>query len=536
MVTQLKYGPEARQSMKDGVDKLANAVKVTLGPKGRNVAIKSNDPNSLAPVMTKDGVTVAKTINLCDKWEDMGAQLLKEAAVKTAGQAGDGTTTATILGQAIISRSLEAIDDGANPMDLKRGFDKAVKSVVASLKDIAQEINGDYDKIRNIATISANNDAEIGKLIGDAMEQVGENGRIVMQESRTEETHIEVIDGLQIQKGYISPAFINNQQTGHVEFEDALILIYDKKISLLHDIQPILEMAIGNPGLQNPIPSYPLLIIADDVDGEALATMTTNAQRKGFKFCAIKLPGHGMAQKELLTDIAISVGATLVSEEQGYVLRDTPRTFLGKAKKIMISKNNTVIFGAGGKRESIQARIDLLKESIKTEENKYEIERTKMRLAMISNGIAMMHIGAPTPIEAKEKSFRIEDAVLATRAAIEEGVVPGGGVAYIRCIQALELVDGDNADEGLGIAIIMEALEAPLRQILHNAGLSSFHVANIKEDPAGVDYGYNAKNDKYENFFESGIIDPCKVSRVALENAVSVASMFILTEAAICDV
>lgn len=528
MNVQLLYNKEARSKMQEGVNDLADAVKVTLGPKGRNVAINSNDPNRKVPRMTKDGVTVAECINFSDKSKNMGAQLLKEAATKTAGDAGDGTTTATILGQVIISEGIKAIDAGANPMDLKRGIDKAVDCVVGQLKKIATPIGSDNNKIRNIATISANNDTEIGDLIAEAMAKVGNDGYISMQPSQTGETYIEVVDGLQIDKGYLSPAFVNTPK-GTIELEDAYILLYDRKISMLYDIEPILsQIAKGNKSL---------LIIADDVDGEALATMVTNKLRAGHKFAAIKIPGFGINQREYLEDMAIVTGGTVVSEESGYKLRDADLKMLGKAKKIVITKTHTIICGGNGKKEHIKERIESIHQMIEDCKVLQLKEPLKLRLAKVSNGMAIMHIGAPTETEILEKRYRIDDALCATRAAIEEGIVPGGGIAYLKCLQALQLIDGDNADEGVGISITTSAIRAPFNQILENAGLEINPIfLKITESPDGNDYGYNSKNDQYENFFTTGIIDPCKVARVALENAASVATMFLLTECAIIDV
>lgn len=529
MITNPLYKGEARNKMKAGVDKLADAVKVTIGPKGRNVAIRNLSPNSTVPIMTKDGVTVAKTINLADKVEDMGAQLVKEAAIKTMIMAGDGTTTSTVLAQKIISEGMAALEKGANPMDLKRGIDKAVECAVAHLNKISTQVNGDSEKIKNIATISANNDEEIGKIISEAMMKVGIDGHVYQQESKDGRTYIEVIEGLQIDKGYITPHFINNQRSGCVEFKDPYILIYDKKISMLYDIEPILEKVVQA--------KKPLLIIADDVDGEALNVMVTNKLRKGLEFAAIKIPGFGMAQKEFLEDVAIATGATVISEEQGYKLRDTHMELLGRAKHITIDRNKTVVIGGIGKKDKVNDRIESLKSLILESKNEFEQQRLKLRLAILSEGVAIMNVGAPTEIEMKEKGYRIEDALCATRAAIEEGIVPGGGVSYIKCIASVQLLESDNTDEETGIDIILSALEEPILQILANAGivLADGVVQKIKEGKK-VDHGFNAKTGIYENFFTTGVIDPCKVARVALENAASVAAMFLTTECVISDI
>ncbi len=524
MITNLLYNKEARQKMKAGVDKLADAVKVTLGPKGRNVIIRSQNPNQSATI-TKDGVTVARTINLPDKVEDMGAQLIKEAATKTAVIAGDGTTTATILAQAIISHGIDALDAGANPIDLKKGIDRAVTCVVENLHKIAQPIGDDNNKIRNIATISANNDEAIGKLIGDAMKLIGNDGYISMQISQTEETSIEVVHGLQIDKGFLSPYFMTNPAKNQVEFENSLILLYDKKISFIYDIEPILEMALKV--------KRPILIIADDVDGEALATLVSNKMQKGHKFAALKIPGFGEEQKAFMEDIATITGATLISEEKGHKLRSTTADMLGSAKNITITKEMTTIVGGNGTKSAIQGRQD--EAQIENTSNIFAKERLKLRLAKISGGMAIMSIGAPTDLEREEKKYRIDDAICATKAAISEGIVPGGGVAYIQCAQPLEHLESTNKDEEIGIGIISQVLRHPLLQILENAGIKEDVITKLIAFSEGVDYGYNAKTETYERFFQTGVIDPCKVTRTALENAASIASMFLLTECVISD-
>lgn len=529
MITDLHYREEARSKMKNGADKLADAVKVTLGPKGRNVIIRSLDPNRKAPNTTKDGVTVANAINLEDKLEDMGAQLLKEAATKTAALAGDGTTTATILGQVMIGLGIEALNKGANPMDLKRGIDKAVDCVVKHLNKISQQIGVDNEKIKNIATISANNDSEMGELIAQVMEKIGQDGYITLQPSITGETTFEVVDGVQIDKGYLSPYFVTNPKNGTIELTDAYILLYDKKISMLYDIEPILQRISAL--------KKPLLIIADDVDGEALATLVTNKIKGGHQFCAIKFPGFGMTQKEFLEDVAILTGATLMSEEHGYKLREMTMDQLGKAKKITVSSSTTVILGGNGNKKLIAERIDTVKQLLAECKKEFQREPLRIRLATISSAKAIINIGAPTDTEILEKRFRIEDAVCATQAAIQEGIVPGGGVAYLKCLIALALCDFENDTEKKGVKIVAQALEAPIRQILINAGIDGdVIIPHLISNSDGDDFGYNAKTEQYENFFDTGVIDPCKVARVALENAASVAGMFLLTECAMTDV
>lgn len=528
MISNLAYGDEGRKKMQAGVDKLANAVKVTLGPKGRNVTIRSMDPNYRAPTITKDGVYVADMIELPDKIEDMGAQMIKQAAKKTNSQAGDGTTTSTILAQKIIADGMLALNTGTNPVDLKKGIDKAVENVVASLKKMAVKINGNNDIIRNIATVSANNDTEIGGYIAEAMSIIGEEGYISMQESITGKMSVEVLDGFPIDKGYLSSDFVNNKEDGTVIFENPLILLYDRKISIVSDIEGVLTIAIRS--------KRPLLIIAEDVDGDALSTMVANKIRQGTQFAAIKLPGSGMAQKEFLEDICITTGGTLISEMQGLKLENTTVELLGQAKKVVIARESTFITGGKGKKDVIKDRICQLKQNILESKNEQEISRLKFRLAIVANAIAVFRIGSPTNLETKEKGFRVQDAIRATEAAVAEGIVPGGGVAYIRCIQALQLLEGDNDDEDAGIAIILRAIEEPIRQILLNAGLPDSVLDAVRTNAKGIDYGYNAKNDKYESFYKTGIIDPCKVERVALENAASVAAMFLTTECVMSDV
>jgi chaperonin GroEL len=528
MSVELFYNKEGRQKMLNGVKKLADAVKVTLGPKGRNVIIRSQDPNYRYPLITKDGVTVADKVDLPDKIENMGAQMIQQAAKKTVILAGDGTTTSTILAQALILGGVDALDNGANPMDLKRGIDKAVTNVVTSLKKIAVQINGDNDKIRNIATISANNDAEIGNHIADTMALIGDDGYISLRESKSGKISVEVLNKYPIESGYLSPDFINNKETGTVEFKNAYILVYDRKISTLQDIEGALKIAIDA--------KRPLLVIADDIDGDAKSTMITNKLQRGHQFAAIRLPGSGMAQKELLNDICVVTGATLISEEHGLKLSDVKKESLGQAKSISIAKEFTFISGPHGEKEAVAERTKQLRQNIINSRNEFEIPVITLRIAMINNAMAIMYVGAPTDMELREKGYRVDDAVKATRAAIEEGIVPGGGVAYLRCMQALQLLEGANDDETAGINIVLRAIEEPIRQILFNAGLNTSILDNLRNDADGVDYGYNAKNDKYEHFFETGIIDPCKVSRVALENAASVAGMFITCECVISDI
>lgn len=528
MLTELLYGDEARQEMLKGVNILANAVKITLGPKGRNVSIRQLNRPDAPPRLTKDGAEVAKTINLQEKYQDMGAQLLKEAALKTMFAAGDGTTTATILGQAIIQGGMKALKDNANPVDIKKGIDKAVSEVVKYIKSIAQPIDNDYEKIRSIATISANNEPEIGNMIAEAMAKVGINGHIWLQKSTTGETKIDVIGGTYFENGYITPYFVNNMEKASVEFEDAYILLYDKKISFLKDIETALSIAVTD--------KKPLLIIAEDMDGDALSVMVTNKLQRQYSFAAVKTPGSGINQKEFLEDLAAITGGTLISEEQGTKLSQITRAALGKAKKISITKSSTTIFGGAGKKEAIADREMQVRAMMADTKFDVEKERQRLRLARLTNGIATMYVGAPSDIEMEEKRMRVEDALYATRAAIEEGIVPGAGSTYIRAMKILNGMQGSNKDEQTGINLIYNCLIAPLTQILLNAGKEPNEIIEkIKNSPTSPDFGYNAKNDRYEALFSTGIIDPAKVARAALENAASVGAMFLTMECAIID-
>ncbi len=523
MAKQIFFDIEARNRMKRGVDILANAVKVTLGPKGRNVVLEKKFG---APQVTKDGVTVAKEIELEDPIENMGAQMVKEVASKTADIAGDGTTTATVLAQSIISEGLKMVAAGANPMDLKRGIDKAVIKVVEHLKSQSQAVGNDSSKIQQVASISANNDNEIGKLIAEAMKKVGKEGVITVEEARGTETGIEVVEGMQFDRGYISPYFVTNSEKMAVELENPYILIYDKKISNMKDILHILEKVAQG--------GRPLLIISEDLEGEALATLVVNKLRGTLKVAAVKAPGFGDRRKEMLQDIAILTKGIVVSEEQGFKLENADLTYLGVATSVTIDKDNTTIVGGKGKKEDITARINQIKAQIETTTSDYDKEKLQERLAKLSGGVAVLNIGAATEMEMKEKKDRVDDALHATRAAVEEGIVPGGGVAFVRAIEALDKLKGSNEDEATGVAIIRRALEEPLRQIVENAGIEgSVVVQKVKEGKG--DYGFNARTEKYENLFKSGVIDPTKVTRVALENAASIAGMMLTTECVIAD-
>jgi chaperonin GroEL len=523
MAKQLFFDIEARNKMKKGVDTLANAVRVTLGPKGRNVVLEKKFG---APSITKDGVTVAKEIELEDPIENMGAQMVKEVASKTADIAGDGTTTATVLAQAIISEGLKNVAAGANPMDLKRGIDHAVTAVVENLKSQSQTVGTDTKKIEQVATISANNDGTIGKLIAEAFNKVGKEGVITVEEAKGTETTVEVVEGMQFDRGYISPYFVTNSEKMEAELENPYILIYDKKISAMKDILHILEK-IAQSG-------RPLLIIAEDLEGEALATLVVNKLRGTLKVAAVKAPGFGDRRKEMLQDIAILTKGIVISEEQGYKLENADLSYLGQASSITVDKDNTTIVGGKGKKEDIQARINQIKAQIETTTSDYDKEKLQERLAKLSGGVAVLYVGAATEVEMKEKKDRVDDALHATRAAVEEGIVPGGGVAYIRSIEALEKLKGNNEDENTGIAIVKRALEEPLRQIVFNSGIEgSIIVQKVKEGKA--DFGYNARTEVYENLLSAGVIDPTKVSRIALENAASIAGMLLTTEAVIAD-
>ena len=523
MAKELMYNIEARDALKRGVDQLADAVKVTLGPKGRNVIIEKKYG---APQITKDGVTVAKEIELPDACENMGAQLVKEVASKTGDQAGDGTTTATVLAQAIVGVGLKNVTAGANPMDLKRGIDKAVAAVVANIKEQSEVVGNDFDKIEQVATISANNDAEIGKLIADAMRKVSKDGVITIGEAKGMDTTIDVVQGMQFDRGYISPYFVTNTETMEVEMDKPYVLIYDKKISNLKELLPVLEPAVQS--------GRPLLIIAEDVDSEALTTLVVNRLRAQLKICAVKAPGFGDRRKEMLEDIAILTGGTVISEEKGIKLEQATLDMLGTAESITVSKDNTTIVNGAGDKEAIAARVAQIKAQIAATKSSYDKEKLQERLAKLAGGVAQLNVGAASEVEMKEKKDRVDDALSATRAAIEEGIVPGGGVAYIRAQEALNKVKGDNEDEQTGIEIVRRAIEEPLRQIVSNAGKEGAVVVDKVRAGKG-DFGYNARLDEYQNLKQHGVVDPAKVARVALENAASIAGMFLTTECVITD-
>ncbi len=523
MAKQLFFDIEARNKMKRGVDILANAVKVTLGPKGRNVVLEKKFG---APSITKDGVTVAKEIELEDPIENMGAQMVKEVASKTADIAGDGTTTATVLAQAIIGEGLKNVAAGANPMDLKRGIDKAVEKVVASLSAQSQTIGNDKNKIEQVASISANNDNNIGKLIAQAFGKVGKEGVITVEEAKGTDTTVDVVEGMQFDRGYISPYFVTNSEKMEAELQNPYILIYDKKISAMKDILHILEKVAQS--------GRPLLIIAEDLEGEALATLVVNKLRGTIKVAAVKAPGFGDRRKEMLQDIAILTKGIVISEEQGYKLEGADLSYLGSAASVTIDKDNTTVVGGKGKKEDITARVNQIKAQIETTTSDYDKEKLQERLAKRSGGVAVLYIGAATEIEMKEKKDRVDDALHATRAAVEEGIVPGGGIAYIRAIESLEKLKGANEDETTGIAIVKRAIEEPLRQIVVNSGIEgSIVVQKVKEGKG--DYGFNARTEVYENLLKAGVIDPTKVTRIALENAASIAGMLLTTECVIAD-
>ena len=523
MAKNITYNVEAREALKRGVDQLADAVKVTLGPKGRNVVI---DAKYGAPHITKDGVTVAKEIVLKDAAENVGAQLVKEVASKTGDQAGDGTTTATVLAQAIVGVGLKNVTAGANPLDLKRGIDKAVAAVVAEIKKNAIVVGNDFDKIEQVATVSANNDAEIGKLIADAMRKVSKDGVITIGEAKGMDTTIDVVQGMQFDRGYISPYFVTNTEEMLVEMDKPYILIYDKKISNLKELLPVLEPAVQS--------GRPLLIIAEDVDSEALTALVVNRLRAQLKICAVKAPGFGDRRKEMLEDIAILTGGTVISEEKGIKLDQATIDMLGTAETITVSKDNTTIVNGAGSKEAIEARAQQIKAQIVATKSTYDKEKLQERLAKLAGGVAQLNVGAASEVEMKEKKDRVDDALSATRAAIEEGIVPGGGVMYIRAQAALESLKGANEDEQTGIEIVRRAIEEPLRQIVANAGKEGAVVVDKVRNGKG-DFGYNARMDVYENLFEAGVVDPAKVTRVALENAASVAGMFLTTECVIVD-
>ncbi len=523
MAKQVKYNVEAREALKRGVDALANAVKVTLGPKGRNVII---DKKFGAPSVTKDGVSVAKEVELKDPIENMGAQMVKEVASKTADIAGDGTTTATVLAQAIVTAGIKNVAAGANPMDLKRGIDKAVTAVVDSLKSQSTSVGSDNNKIKQVASISANNDEVIGTLIADAMAKVGKDGVITVEEAKGTETEVKTVEGMQFDRGYLSPYFVTNADKMEVELDNPFILIYDKKISSMKELLPVLEKQVQT--------GRPLLIISEDLDGEALATLVVNKIRGSLKVAAVKAPGFGDRRKAMLEDIAILTGGTVISEERGYKLENAELSYLGQAERVIIDKDNTTIINGSGKSEEIAARVGQIKSQMEQTTSDYDKEKLQERLAKLAGGVAVLYIGAATEVEMKEKKDRVDDALHATRAAVEEGIVAGGGVAFIRAIAALEGMKGANEDETTGIQIIKRAIEEPLRQICQNAGIEgSIVVQKVKEGTA--DFGYNARTDVYENMIAAGVIDPTKVSRVALENAASIAAMLLTTECVLAD-
>ncbi len=523
MAKDILFNLEARENLKKGVDALSNAVKVTLGPKGRNVIIEKSFGS---PQVTKDGVSVAKEIELKDPVENMGAQMVKEVASKTNDLAGDGTTTATVLAQAIVTAGLKNVTAGANPMDLKRGVDKAVEKVIDSLKKQTKEVGDSNEKIEQVAAISANNDHEIGKLIANAMSKVKQEGVITIEEAKGIETYVDVVEGMQFDRGYISPYFVTDTEKMQTAYESPYILIYDKKISVMKDLLPILEKAVQS--------GKPLLIIAEDVEGEALATLVVNRLRGSLKIAAVKAPGFGDRRKEMLEDIAILTGGTVISEEKGYKLEDATIEMLGEAEKVTIDKENTTIVSGKGAKENIDARVNQIKAQIETTTSDYDKEKLQERLAKLAGGVAVIYVGAASEVEMKEKKDRFEDALAATRAAIEEGIIPGGGVAFIRAINEIEKLKGENEDQTTGVAIVKRALEEPLRQIVENAGLEGSVVVN--EVKAGKDdFGFNARTEVYENLLEAGVIDPTKVARVALENASSIAGMLLTTECVLSE-
>ena len=524
MAKEIVFNNDAREQLRKGVDALANAVKVTLGPKGRNVVI---DKKFGAPQDTKDGVTVAKEIELENGIENMGAQMVKEVASKTNDQAGDGTTTATVLAQAIVNTGLKNVTAGANPMDLKRGIDKAVAAIVADIKAQSQEVGGDINKIKQVATISANNDTQIGDIIAEAMEKVTKDGVITIEEAKGIETSVKVVEGMQFDRGYISPYFVTDTEKMEAVYDNPYILIYDKKISTMKDLLPVLEKVVQT--------GRPLLIIAEDVESEALATLVVNRLRGSLKIVAVKAPGFGDRRKEMLEDIAILTGGTVISEDKGYKLEDADIMMLGQAEKVNIDKDNTTIVSGKGDAEMIKARVNQIKAQIEKTTSDYDREKLQERLAKLAGGVAVIYVGAASEVEMKEKKDRFDDALHATRAAVEEGIIPGGGTAYIRAIEKLGAIKAENEDEKLGIEIIRRAVEEPLRQIVENAGLEGSVVVNEVKNGKG-DYGYNARTEKYENLFQSGVIDPAKVTRVALENAASIAGMLLTTECVLCDI
>lgn len=523
MAKEISFDRDAREKLRIGVDALANAVRVTLGPKGRNVVIQKSFG---APQITKDGVTVAKEVELEDAVENMGAQMVKEVASKTADIAGDGTTTATVLAQAMINAGLKNVTAGANPMDLKRGMDKAVKVVVKNLKEQSETIGDDFNKIRQVAAISANNDDEIGKLIADAMKRVSKDGVITVEEAKGTDTYVEEVLGMQFDRGYLSPYFVTNAEEMITEYEHPLILIYDKKISNMQEFLPILEKVVGT--------GRPFLIIAEDIESQALGVLVVNRLRAGLKVVSVKAPGFGDRRKAMLEDIAILTGATVISEEQGYKLENTEIAHLGQCEKISVDKDNTTLVNGKGDTEKIKARINQIKQQIESSTSDYDKEKLQERLAKLSGGVAVLYVGAPTEVEMKEKKDRVDDALHATRAAIEEGIVAGGGVALVRAIGALRNLKGDNEDETIGVSIVRKSLESPLRIIVENAGVEGSVVLQRVQNGKGS-FGYNARTDKYEDLKKAGVIDPTKVTRIALENAVSIAGMVLTTECVVSE-
>ncbi|HPS83776.1 MAG TPA: chaperonin GroEL [Bacteroidales bacterium] len=524
MAKQILYGVEAREQLKKGVDALSNAVKVTLGPKGRNVIIEKSYG---APAITKDGVTVAKEIDLPEKVNNMGAQMVKEVASKTNDAAGDGTTTATVLAQAIFNTGLKNVTAGANPMDLKRGIDKAVAAVIENLKKQSKEIGDSFEKIEQVATISANNDNEIGKQIAEAMKRVKKEGVITIEEAKGTDTTVDVVEGMQFDRGYLSPYFVTDTEKMQTSFDNAFMLIYDKKISSMKELLPILEKVVQT--------GRPMLIISEDIEGEALATLVVNKLRGSLRVAAVKAPGFGDRRKEMLEDIAVLTGGIVISEEKGYKLEDADLTYLGQAEKVTVDKENTTIVKGMGGKENIDARVAQIKAQMEATTSDYDREKLQERLAKLAGGVAVIKVGAASEVEMKEKKDRFDDALHATRAAVEEGIVPGGGVAYIRAIEAIADLKGDNLDEKTGIDIIRRAIEEPMRMIVENAGLEgSVIVQKVKEGKG--DYGFNARTEVYENLLETGVIDPTKVTRIALENAASIAGMLLTTETVVVEI
>ncbi len=523
MAKEIKFNVDARNRIKEGVDKLADTVKVTLGPKGRNVVIEKKFG---APQVTKDGVTVAKEIELSDAYHNVGAQMVKEVASKTNDDAGDGTTTATVLAQSMVTVGLKNVTAGANPMDLKRGIDKATHKVVEHIHSLSEEVGDSNERIEQVARISANNDAEIGKLIANAMKKAGKDGVITVEEAKGIETELQTVEGMQFDRGYISPYFVTDTEKMIADLENPYILIHDKKISTMKDLMPVLEPAAQS--------GRPLLLIAEDIDGEALATLVVNRLRGSLKVAAVKAPGFGDRRKEMLEDIAVLTGGTVISEEKGMKLEGATLEMLGSAEKVTIDKENTTVVNGSGEKEQIEARVKQIKQQIENSTSDYDKEKLQERLAKLAGGVAVLYVGAGSEVEMKEKKDRVDDALSATRAAIEEGIVAGGGVAYIRAIKALENLQGDNEDETTGIEIVKRAIEEPLRQIVHNSGKEGAVVVQKVKEGEG-DFGYNARLDEYQNLLESGVIDPTKVTRIALENAASIAGMFLTTEAVMVE-